>query len=165
MTPQIMAWVKHTKEKYIKHPGMVLEIGALDVNGNVREFFTDATKYIGIDIQHGKNVDVVLNAHDLLKVFSPSQFDTVLCLEMLEHDDNPLLTVQNIHSVLKPGGFFIVSTPTIGFPYHPYPKDYWRFTVDTYTDIFFKDMEILEIRELKDPVGNPGLIGLGKKLF
>jgi len=41
---------------------VVLDIGAMDINGNNRIHFTNS-KYIGIDIGAGMNVDIVCSGH------------------------------------------------------------------------------------------------------
>ena len=163
MTPQIQQWVKQAKKDFIKSPGKVLEIGSLNINGGVREFFPDAKEYIGIDMQKGEGVDKVIEAHDILRVWPIESFDAVLCLEMLEHDNAFWKTVDNVHQVLKRGGILIVSTPTFGFPIHRYPKDYFRFGEDAYREIIFKDFEILRISEVKDSENSPGICCIGKK--
>lgn len=75
----------------------------------------------------GDNVDVVANAHSLP---FDEEFDCVVCLETLEHDDNPFMTIDEAHRVLKIGGYLIVCSPSINFPRHNYPSDYFRFTAD-----------------------------------
>jgi glycosyltransferase involved in cell wall biosynthesis len=40
-----------------------------------------------------------------------NQFDTVVMLNVLEHVSDPLMTLKNLHSVLKPGGRAIVLVP------------------------------------------------------
>ena len=164
MTKQIRDWIRGIKESLVVNPGRVLEIGSLDVNGEVREFFPDANEYIGIDMQKGAGVDIVINAHDIKKRFGENSFDTVVCLEMLEHDNAFWLTLRNIKWVLKKGGFFICSTPTINFPFHPYPKDYWRFTKEAYSDVIFKGYDLVKIDGVVDSEGSPGICAIGKKL-
>lgn len=163
MTPQIQQWVKLTKEDFIKFPGKILEIGSLDINGGVREFFADAEEYIGIDTQKGKGVDKLMEAHDIIKVWPEETFDTVLCLEMLEHDNAFWKTIENIRQVLKRGGFLIVSTPTFGFPLHRFPKDYFRFGEDAYREIIFKNYKILRLSEVRDIENSPGICCIGRK--
>lgn len=163
MTPQIQAWVKKAKKDFIKFSGKVLEIGSLDINGSVREYFDDAKEYIGIDSTAGLGVDKLLNAHNISKKWKPETFNTILCLEMLEHDDKPWVTIENIKRVLKKGGFLIISTPTFGFPLHRYPKDYFRFGEDAYQEIFFKDIKILRLSQIKDNLGSPGICCIGQK--
>ena len=163
MTPQIQQWVKKAKEDFIKSPGRVLEIGSLDVNGGIRHFFSDAEEYIGIDMKKGSGVDKVMAAKDILTVFGEESFNTILCLEMLEHDIAFWHTLDNIKKVLKKGGILLISTPTFGFPLHRYPKDYFRFGVDAYKEMIFKDFSILRLSEVKDREGNPGICCIGKK--
>lgn len=164
MTPQIQHWVKKAKKDFIKSPRKILEIGSLDINGGVRKFFTDANEYVGIDMQEGKGVDKVLEAHDILKVWPKENFDIVLCLEMLEHDNAFWKTINDIHKILKRGGFLIISTPTFGFPLHRYPKDYFRFGEDAYREIFFKGFEIIRLSEVRDIENSPGICCIGKKI-
>jgi len=55
----------------------VLEVGSLNINGTVRDFF-DAEEYIGIDIGEGPGVDVVSGGH---KYKSKKKFDCVISCE------------------------------------------------------------------------------------
>lgn len=164
MTHQIYDWVKSMK-KHIGVPKEVLEIGSLNFNGGVRELFEfcPETNYLGTDMQAGKGVDKVINAHSLLNSENNHTYDLIICLETLEHDDKPWETLDNINYLLKTNGYFLVSAPTLGFPYHAYPKDYWRFTRDSFEDIILKNFEIIDLVELKDDAGYPTLCALGKK--
>lgn len=164
MTPQIQSWVMKAKKDFIKNPGRVLELGSLNINGSVKEFFSDAQEYIGIDIQNGEGVDKVLNAHNILVVFKKNSFDTIICCETLEHDINFWVTVSNIHKVLKQGGTLIITTPTFGFPLHRYPKDYYRFGEDAYKDLFFKGFKTLRFDFVKDIENSPGICCIGQKI-
>ena len=102
-----------------------LDIGSLDVNGNLRELFED---YIGLDMREGKNVDIVANGHEL--PFKDNEFDCVTCVETFEHDDDPFQTMSEIHRVLQEGGKAIIAASGINFPNHDYPADYFRYTKD-----------------------------------
>lgn len=164
MTPQIQAWVKKAKKDFIKSPGSILEVGSLNINGGVREFFKDAKNYIGIDATGGLGVDKIINSHDILKSWKPDTFDIVICLEMLEHDNAPWITINNLSSVLKKGGFLIVSTPTFGFPLHRYPKDYFRFGEDAFRDIIFLGFKVRRLGEVRDEENSPAIVCIGDKL-
>ena len=61
----------------------VLEIGSLDINGSVRQFFTDCD-YTGVDLGEGPGVDIVCKGHEV--PFGDRSFDTVISCECLEHD-------------------------------------------------------------------------------
>ena len=43
--------------------------------------------------------------------FEADSFDSVMCNHVLEHVDNDLLALSEIHRVLKPGGWAIVQVP------------------------------------------------------
>lgn len=117
MMPYVMEFVKS-----LHLSGRVLDIGSLDVNGCVREYFTD---YTGLDMRPGPNVDIVANAHKI--PFSDQYFDLVLNLETMEHDDRFWETAREMYRVCIYGGHVVITAPTIGFPKHDYPSDYWRF--------------------------------------
>jgi len=61
----------------------------------------------------------------------------------LEHLYDPQKAVNEIFRVLKLGGKCILSTRFI-HPYHPGPKDYYRFTWDSLRYLF-KDFKRIEI--------------------
>jgi hypothetical protein len=68
--------------------GRVLEVGSKFVNGSVRpliERFCKPREYIGVDIEPGKYVDVVLPAERLVDYFGPESFDVVVSTEVVEH--------------------------------------------------------------------------------
>lgn len=111
---------------YVK--GRLLDIGCgkkpyLDI------FSPHIVSYTGIDIPqslHKKDaVDIFANAHQL--PFKKDTFDTVLCLEILEHVKQPLEVLKEIHRVLKPGCVLILSAPQ-NYWLHNDPKDFYRFT-------------------------------------
>lgn len=104
----------------------VLEMGSLDVNGTVRDFFTGP--YVGIDAQAGPGVDYVCRSWDT--PFEAGSFDVVVSTEMLEHDERPALTFKEANRLLPHHGHLIVTARGPGFPQHDYPSDYWRFTPD-----------------------------------
>jgi SAM-dependent methyltransferase len=166
MTPQIQAWVRQMKITYIFDPGAVLEIGSRNINGTVRQFFSDAKQYIGIDMESGEGVDIVTDSHNL--IYEPDLrhkfFDTIICLETLEHDIDPFETMYQINCMLKHNGFLLISTPTFGFPLHRHPKDYWRFGEDAYREVLFYGYEILNLAHVLDTVGSPGICCIGRKL-
>jgi ubiquinone/menaquinone biosynthesis C-methylase UbiE len=50
--------------------------------------------------------------------FPDSSFDLATCIEVVEHLDTPKEALQELHRVLRPGGFAIMTTPV--------PKASWR---------------------------------------
>lgn len=148
------------RDTHLPHPGAVLEVGAYNVNGTPRTVFEAvADSYIGTDMSAGPCVDQVVNNADLLTVFEPASFDTVICCECLEHDRHFWQTVESLRTLVKPAGHLIITTPTFKFPLHRFPKDYYRFGEDAYREVFFPDMDILDLRHLDNACGPRTIIG------
>lgn len=133
----------HDLKKKIGKQKRVLEIGSLNVNGSIKDHFSDADKYIGIDLEKGENVDIVASSYDIPKLFKKESFDCVICCETLEHDTYFWVTLMNMRWVLKKGGYMIISVPSLQQYIHSYPKDYWRFLPDA-IEVFLKDFEECE---------------------
>jgi SAM-dependent methyltransferase len=127
----------------------VLEVGSKFVNGSVRpliEKFCKPREYVGIDIEAGKYVDVVLPAERLVEYFGPESFDAVISTDVLEHVFDWRTVVNNMKAVLKPGGFIYITVPSKGYPYHAYPHDYWRYEIEDMEKIF-GDFEIIALEK------------------
>jgi SAM-dependent methyltransferase len=125
----------------------VLEVGSKYVNGSVRpliERFCRPREYVGVDIEPGKYVDVVLPAERLVEYFGPESFDVVISTEVLEHVRDWRLVVNNMKAVLKGGGYIYITTRSYGFPYHAYPYDFWRYELGDMVKIF-GDFEIIKL--------------------
>jgi SAM-dependent methyltransferase len=108
----------------------VLEVGSKFVNGSVRpliERFCRPREYVGVDIETGKYVDVVLPAERLVEHFGPESFDAVISTEVLEHVFDWRTVVNNMKAVLKPGG-------------------YWRYEIEDVEKIF-GDFEIIALEK------------------
>jgi len=92
----------------------VLEVGSKYVNGSVRpliENFARPKEYIGVDLEHGKYVDVVLPAERIVEYFGRKVFDVVVSTELLEHVKDWRIVVNNMKEVLKRGGYIYISQP------------------------------------------------------
>lgn len=113
----------------MKTPKTVLEIGSrAAVNqvelSNLRNLFPDS-KYVGVDMQKGPGVDVVADATNL--PYPDDSFELVLCLETLEHAEDPWKMVKEIERVSSKSGGIILSSQQ-NFPLHMHPSDYFRYT-------------------------------------
>jgi len=94
------------------------------------------------------NPDIVGDIHDL--PFSDNFQDAIICIAVLEHVEDPIKAVREMHRVLKPGGFCFVYIPFLYY-YHAdkgYYKDYWRFTGDA-VKMLFKDFSSIEKQSVR----------------
>jgi SAM-dependent methyltransferase len=91
-------------------------------------YFSGATSYIGVDhLTENSQPDIVASALDL--PFDDKSFDTVVSTEVLEHVPDPSHALRQMHRVLKPGGYLILSTPMY-WPRHEMPHDFFRYPYD-----------------------------------
>lgn len=132
----------------------IIDVGSCDFNGTIRPLLESygPSEYMGIDVLEGPSVDRVMDANDMVETFGPDSFDIVLALEMMEHTPDWRRSLSSIKNVCKPGGIIIVTAPSPGYPYHGYPDDYWRYTLDDLKHLF-ADCEIVALEH--DPTG-PG---------
>lgn len=86
---------------------VVIEFGSRNVNGTVREIFTDAVSYTGIDLKPGPGVDFVADATAVC--FDGEFADCVVCCEVFEHCKDFAKLARSAFRALRPGGFFIVT--------------------------------------------------------
>lgn len=75
--------------------------------------------------------DIVGDIHQL--PFEDNSKEAIICLAVLEHVENPIQAMNEMHRVLKPGGKLLLYVPFLYY-YHAFPGyygDYWRFTKDS----------------------------------
>lgn len=125
----------------------VVELGSMIVDEGCREYITSLgpRRYVGVDIGEGPGVDLVMDAREA-PARIPGPWDVVVCCSMLEHADDWYGAVVAIKKLCRPGTILVMTVPTIGFRYHAYPGDHWRFTANDWAEIF-ADMEILKLTE------------------
>ena len=114
----------------VTRPNMtVLEVGSQDVNGNPRQIFEQLhCRYTGVDIEAGRNVDVVYAPGEPLP-FADASFDLCVSSSTFEHDPAFWVTIREMARVTKMGGLVYATAPSTG-PYHAHPGDNWRFYRD-----------------------------------
>jgi SAM-dependent methyltransferase len=91
----------------------VLDVGARDVNGSVRDFCPPNADYIGVDLDAGPGVDHVLDDPTKLP-FDDDTFDVVMSTSCFEHDQMFWLTFAEMRRVLKPSGYIYINAPSNG---------------------------------------------------
>jgi hypothetical protein len=131
----------------------VLEVGALDVNGSVRPLVEamEPKSYIGADMRAGKGVDLICKAENL----PTCSADVVLCFETLEHCKDWRASALGLALACRKLSFLAISTPAPGFPYHGYPHDYNRFTVEN-LNVIFEALGFEVLLSESTPAGSSG---------
>ena len=110
--------------------GKVVDLGAMNVNGSYRELFGKDVDYVGVDLEAGPGVDVVLS--DVYKLpFDDESVAAVLSGQMLEHCGQFWTVFTEIARVLKREGLAFIIAPSSG-PVHRYPVDCYRFYPDSF---------------------------------
>lgn len=158
MRPEVRDLVSEWHGLYLAElKGTILEVGSMDVNGSLRPIFK-GQDYVGLDMRPGDNVDKVMNAHQLWPTFGAQSIQVVICCDTFEHDDAFWLTLDHIATVLRPGGYFLCSVPSIYFPnYHGHPDDYWRFTESAFQQILLPPQlyHMLAMERISTPARGP----------
>lgn len=101
----------------------------LDVGCGAKPFapaLIAATEHIGLEIAPAPHVDVVVKPGERWP-FPDAGFDSVLCTQVLEHAEDPDLTLAECARVLRPGGLLLATVPFL-FNGHDLPRDYGRWT-------------------------------------
>lgn len=87
---------------------------------------------VNIDLVAIPGVDAVADSHQL--PFPANVFQGVECDAVLEHVRDPVQVMREIERVLVAGGYAHLVTPFC-HPFHEYPKDFRRFTLDGLKDL------------------------------
>jgi SAM-dependent methyltransferase len=129
-----------------------------EVYADLRCYFA-GKDYLGADYLNGPGVDVILDLH---RINLPSDsIGTIICMEVLEHVEQPFQALEEIYRVLRPGGLLILSTP-MKLRIHGSPYDYWRFTPQGFATLL-KPFEQSFIGFCGDPYFPDKVVGIAIK--
>jgi SAM-dependent methyltransferase len=117
-------------------------------------------------------VQPVLGNSNRMDMFDDESFDLVVSNAVLEHDKHFWLSIAEMQRVTRPGGLMVIGVPglirnketdrgggTTTYQVH-YRFDYYRFTPRAVREVFFADMENVEVAPMLTP---PRIIGSGYK--
>jgi SAM-dependent methyltransferase len=124
-------------------------------------------RHTGSDLKPGPNVDVAADlesADDLRRFDGVGPFGTVLLLNVLEHTFDPIRVLDNVVSLVRPGGTVVAVTPAV-WPLHDYPYDAWRPLPNFYEEYarrrgltlhpdFFEYVGFGKVAEARNPDGS-----------
>jgi SAM-dependent methyltransferase len=143
-------------------PDPVYEFGALQVkedqDADLRPLFP-GRQFVGTDFREGPGVDRVEDLRAL--TLGDGEVGTALCLDTLEHCEDPPQACRELARVTADGGVCVISSVML-FGIHAFPSDYFRFTPEGFRSLLrgFDDVWVCG-------VGHPSIptqvIGVGAK--
>ncbi|MEX0647952.1 MAG: class I SAM-dependent methyltransferase [Balneolaceae bacterium] len=83
-----------------------IRVHAVDVK---EDYLEDCRFYFKKMIQNGS---IDFEAVDLLNPSLQKQYDFIICIDVLEHIEEDQKVIQNLTEALKPGGFFLMHSPS-----------------------------------------------------
>lgn len=165
MHTSVLVWVSAT----LAHESVtgldVLEVGSYDVNGSVRPLFEayGPATYTGVDQAAGPGVDKVVSCYDLTYTFGPAAFDVVVSTEMLEHVTDWREACGELVEVVAETGLLMLTTRSVGFPYHAHPNDWWRYSVHGIAEML-REAGMVDFTVSPDPdPRSPGVFAVARK--
>lgn len=127
----------------------VLDAGSGE--GRYSRYF-EHTRLITVDLTVGdenwdySGLDVIGDLNNL--PFDDECFEAVVCIQTLEHVNNPWRITKEIGRVLKPGGRYYLSAPMC-WHQHQKPHDYYRYTSFGFTYLLEQgNMKVIEMRPM-----------------
>lgn len=127
----------------------LLDAGAGE--GQYKHYFNH-TRYVGLDLAVGDNswnytrLDVLGDLGYL--PFAEATFEAAVCIQTLEHVNEPMRVINEIGRVLKPAGRFYLSAP-MSWHQHQKPHDYFRYTSFGFRHLLEQSgMRVLEMRPM-----------------
>lgn len=118
------------------HHKVILEIGSgKPIKGkypySAKKYFDDNNRFICTD----SNPEYGHQVLDVTTMNYVSEFDIILCMNVLEHVYDYQNAIINLAKALKPNGTLLVFVPMF-YPLHDEPNDYWRFTEHALSTMF-----------------------------
>lgn len=129
---KMKAFVEEYLKAYKEQELRILDVGSQAIAGDptYRPFFNNPNWiYLGLDLEKGENVDIVVKNPYKWKEVEDSSIDVVISGQAFEHIEFPWLTIREIFRILKDRGFACIIAPSSG-PEHRHPVDCWRIFPD-----------------------------------
>ncbi|MFA4873225.1 MAG: class I SAM-dependent methyltransferase [Patescibacteria group bacterium] len=110
--------------------------------------YLNAVNYKILDPVPDYHPDIIGDIHRM--PLGDASTDAIICIAVLEHIENPFKAFEEMHRVLKKGGYCFLYVPFLYY-YHAQPGyygDFWRYTEDSlkYLSRNFSSLEIQKVR-------------------
>lgn len=119
------------------------------------------TTYVGVDPVDNPHAEL-RGSVEALPV-EDAAADVVLCIQVLEHSDDPSRAVAELARATRPGGRVLASTHGV-MAYHPSPADYWRWTHAGLEKLFADNAEWESVR-VTPASGTTACLGMIASLY
>lgn len=119
--------IERISEKYFRGDFLDLGCGVMPYKNIIQD---KVEKYIGMDIENAtyqKNTspDVFWDGKTIPS--NTCSYDNAMLVEVLEHVPEPDRVLKELHRVLKPKGYLLITIPFL-WPLHDVPYDEYRYT-------------------------------------
>jgi SAM-dependent methyltransferase len=145
-----------TITKYLRPAMEDLRGGVIDIGAGEspwREWLPSNCKYYGLDVSSSNEFGMSEQDNNIhlydggIMPFADASFDSAICIEVLEHAENPDQLIAEIARILKDRSLLLLTVPWSARRHH-IPHDYHRFTRERLSQLFqqhgFVEVEILE---------------------
>jgi SAM-dependent methyltransferase len=159
--PLIRAFLSELRRIEAMHDPIV-EFGSLQVDasqdGDLRPLF-GGREFVGTDMRAGPGVDQIEDLRALS--FADGEVGTAICLDTLEHCEDPVTACRELYRVTRVGGICVISSVML-FGIHSHPNDYFRFTPEGFRSMLgpFDDVWVAGIGDPDIPMQ---VVGVGAK--
>ena len=142
----VVKFMKHVAASYADDQGRLLDIAPQDHEG-ATPFFPVGIQIETFDINPASGATHIGDICQKNKCLGDESFDYVVCTEVLEHTLQPFGAIDEIHRLLKAGGYLFLTTP-FNFRIHGPLPDCWRFTEHGLRQLLRK-FEIVELDQVE----------------
>lgn len=94
-------------DRFILNTFEHVKVTAVDVK---KDYLEDSRSYFSEEVKQKR---ISFHQADLLELDYKEQFEFAICIDVLEHIDDDRKVIRNIYNSLKPGGYFLMHSPSI----------------------------------------------------
>lgn len=124
-------------------------------------FGPHAASYVGLDPVPNPRAELMGPVEAIPA--ADGAFDVVLCIQVLEHVDDPARAIAELWRVTAPGGTLLLSTHGV-MVYHPSPTDNWRWTAAGLREMLIRNGAWEDVR-VEAGSGSTACLGMLTSLY